>query len=462
LVEESVAQKGVSLDRFEYVRLTDTATGAVRIQCGEQLVFPNATEEFDEKQSAYQLKKGEYIKLTDKSTGEVRVEIGEQTVFPRAMDGTDGATPEKAVQVDEETAALVSSLETGQQRLVTEKGPFFPGPYEEILESRKLIVVQPHEVAITKDENGLFQFYNDHNPLVQRGNDSAKGAAFFLPPHHEQVTMYWGSGTSEEDIKNNVVNNMKTVAYKVPVTMIDTRAQYAFYEYNVRTSDKVELVLEGTIFWQVVDVPAMIAATGDPKGDVWYHARSVLIQAVSRVTFETFMASFNQIVMNATAVDADFYKQRGCMVHNLDVTRYQCVNNETEAVLQEIIQETTNRLNQMQHQESENDVAKAKMDGDIDIARQRAKLIEVQSDNERKQAEMEGKAQGMRLGNNAQSFFDLLSTSGTNASANLELFKFFQEQQTAITRMQSLASGNATLFLTPDDIQLKVQMPGAN
>lgn len=67
----------------------------------------------------------------------------------------------------------------------------------------------------------------------------------------------------------------------------------------------------------------------------------------------------------------------------------------------------------------------------------------------------------MRLGNNAQSFFDLLNTSGTNASAKLELFKFFQEQQTAITRMQSLASGNATLFLTPDDIQLKMQMPGA-
>lgn len=452
----------MSLEKFEYVRLTDTATGAVRIQCGEQLVFPNGTEELGQKQPAYRLKKGEYIKLTDKSTGDVRVEIGEKIVFPRAMDDTDGAAPQQAVQVDEETAALVSSLETGQQRLVTEKGPYFPGPYEEVLEPRKLIVVQPHEVAITKDEHGRFQFYNNHNPLAQRGNASAQGAAFFLQPHHEQVTMMWGSGTSEEDIENHIVNNHKSVAFKVPVTMIDTRAQYAFYEYTVRTADKVELVLEGTIFWQVVDVPAMIAATGDPKGDVWYHARSVLIQAVSRVTFEAFMASFNQIVMNATSVDADFYKQRGCMVHNLDVTRYQCVNNKTEAVLQEIIQETTNRLNQMQHQESENDVAKAKMDGDIEIETQRAKLIEVQSDNARKQAEMEGKAEGMRLGNNAQSFFDLVNTSVTNASAKLELFKFFQEQQTAITRMQSLASGNATLFLTPDDIQLKMQMPGAS
>lgn len=166
----------------------------------------------------------------------------------------------------------------------------------------------------------------------------------------------------------------------------------------MRTSDKVELVLEGTIFWQVVNVPAMIAATGDPKGDVWYHARSVLIQAVSRVTFETFMASFNQIVMNATSVDADFYRQRGCMVHNLDVTRYQCVENKTEAVLQEIIQETTNRLNQMQHQESENDVAKAKMDGDIDLERQRAKLIEVRATTSGSRPRWKGRHRGCASG----------------------------------------------------------------
>merc|ERR1712176_1638006 len=116
------------------------------------------------------------------------------------------------------------------------------------------------------------------------------GTAFFLPPHHTLVTMYWGSGTSKEDLENNIVNNRKSVAFKVPVTKIDTRAQYAFFEYTVRTSDNVELILEGTIFWQVVDVPKMIQATGDPRGDMWYHARSSLIQAISRVSLEEFMA----------------------------------------------------------------------------------------------------------------------------------------------------------------------------
>merc|ERR1712216_705631 len=99
----------------------------------------------------------------------------------------------------------------------------------------------------------------------------------------------------------NVVRNAKSVAYKVPVTKIDLRAQYAFFEYTVRTSDNVELVLEGTIFWQVTDVPQMIHTTGDPKGDVWYHARSALIQAVARATLEGFMAKFSEIVSAATA-----------------------------------------------------------------------------------------------------------------------------------------------------------------
>merc|ERR1712087_693508 len=137
------------------------------------------------------------------------------------------------------------------------------------------------------------------------------------------VTMYWGSAASPDEVANNrLASGKKTVNFKVPVTKIDTRAQYAFFEYTVRTSDNVELVLEGTIFWQVINVPKMIEATGDPKGDVWYHARSALIQAVARVTLETFMARFNEIVTDATSSDDKFYNERGVVVHNIEVTRY--------------------------------------------------------------------------------------------------------------------------------------------
>merc|ERR1712151_113909 len=91
---------------------------------------------------------------------------------------------------------------------------------------------------------------------------------------HELVTMWWGSGTSAEDLKNNIVRNSKSVAFKIPVEKIDTRAQYAFYEYTVRTSDKVELTLEGTIFWQVINVPKMIGKTSDPCWSILNKLRS--------------------------------------------------------------------------------------------------------------------------------------------------------------------------------------------
>merc|ERR1711959_384971 len=98
--------------------------------------------------------------------------------FPAPTEDTrtrDGfAEVRAAVDVNDETAVLVQSKETGQVRLVEEKGLFFPGAQDEILEVRKLIRVQPHEVAIVRDNAGLYAFHS--------GASSGKSAAFFLPP----------------------------------------------------------------------------------------------------------------------------------------------------------------------------------------------------------------------------------------------------------------------------------------
>jgi len=448
-------QKGVSLKRQEYVRLTDTSSGVVRVERGEQLVFPGPTEVLEAKQSAFKLQRNEYIKLLDVATGVVRVEIGEQIVFPSPTEDARSAHVQQAVDVNHDTAVLVLSKETGQQRLVTDRGLFFPGAHDEILEVRQLIRVEPHQVAIVQDNAGVYTFHS--------GASNGKGTAFFLPPHCELVTMHWGSGTSAEDVKNNVVRNMKSPAYKVPVTKIDLRAQYAFFEYNVRTADNVELVLEGTIFWQVLDVPKMIAATGDPKGDVWYHARGCLIQAVSRVTLEDFMSRFNEIVTEATSREGDeFYAERGVTVHVVEVTRYACIDSKTSAVLQEIIQETTNRINRMQHQQSENDVMKEKLSGEIEIEKQRTELIQAKSDNDRMKAIVEGEAEGLRLSKKAQAFLSVMTEALPDASASLDLFKLFEEQRTSTTHTQHLAGGRANLFLTPQDMQLKFNVAAAN
>merc|ERR1719389_647334 len=134
-----------------------------------------------------------------------------------------------------------------------------------------------------------------------------------------------------------------------------------------------------------------------------------MIQAVSRVTLEAFMAKFNEIVTKAAAVDDSFYTERGVKMHALEVTRYACADSATSMVLQEIIQETTNRINQLQQQHSENDVMKEKMTGEIEIEKRKAELIQAKSDNERLRAIIEGEADGLRLAKSASTFLDVLS-----------------------------------------------------
>jgi len=455
VVDGDGPSSATKLSKLQYVEVTETLTGAQSVVAGPRLFFPDVDETVGPMKTAFELQRHQYIKLLDQTSGQLRVERGEATIFPRAHEVAAEGGVHDAVNVDDETAVLVLSRATGQQRLVQEKGLFFPAALEQIIEVRKLVRVEPHEVAIVRDNAGAYTFHS--------GNSSGggEGTAFFLPPHCELVTMYWSSGTSKEDAESHVVRNAKQVAYKVPVQKIDLRAQYAFFEYKVRTSDNVELLLEGTIFWQVADVPRMIERTGDPKGDVWYHARSALIQAVSSVTLETFMASFNTIVSRAATTDAAFYAQRGVQLHGLEVVRYECIDSKTAGVLQEIIQETTNRINRLQKQKSENEVEAERLHSQIDIERQRKQLIEAKTENEKLQAAVEGESEGTRLAKNSLAFLSLLNSSVPEAATRLQLLRFFSEQQTLTTQTEHLSQGKATLFLTPQDFQLRMQVPGA-
>lgn len=252
--------------------------------------------------------------------------------------------------------------------------------------------------------------------------------------------MMWSSGTSPEDLQSNVVRKVTGVAFKVPVKKIDMRPQYAFFEYTVRTSDNVELVLEGQIFWQVSDVAKMIERTGDPKGDVWYHARSALIQAVSKVTLETFMQSFNTIVLEAAATDKAFYDARGVVLHNLEVVRYEPKDAETGRTLQAIIQETTNHINRMQQQRSENEVEKERMAALIEIEKQKAGLIKERTANEKLEASVAGEAEGTRLAQSTLAFMEQLEQSVDDEGKRVALLKFFAEQKTEMAKAKRYAS----------------------
>ncbi len=72
--------------------------------------------------------------------------------------------------------------------------------------------------------------------------------------------------------------------------------------------------------------------TSDTTGDICAHARSQFLERVSRVSLSEFMAKFNKIAAEAHKEDDSFYRQRGCVIHTLEVTGYHCAERKTAEV----------------------------------------------------------------------------------------------------------------------------------
>jgi hypothetical protein len=227
-----------------------------------------------------------------------------------------------------------------------------------------------------------------------------------------------------------------------------------WYEFDVRTRDNVELVLGVTFFWQISHVEKMVVTTDDVPGDICSHARSEIIQSVSKVTLETFLNQFNSIIRDAVTEREDsFYVNRGVDIHSVEVRSITCKEAGTQMILQEIIQETTNRLNRLQKQESENEVSLKQISGQIQNEEMRGKLIEIQSINEQSEAEMDGQAEALRV----KAFLDGLGEN-LNSQEKLLIFNTLKKHE-ALT---DLSKGSAQLFFTPEDVDLRIQTMSHN
>merc|ERR1712178_64460 len=84
-------------------------------------------------------------------------------------------------------------------------------------------------------------------------------------------------------------------------------------------------------------------------------------------------------------------------VHSLEVTRYACAEESTSAVLQQIIQETTNRMNRLSQAESENEVKLFRMQGQIEQERLNGDLLEIQHQHSKEEAAVAGAAEANRV-----------------------------------------------------------------
>jgi len=224
---------------------------------------------------------------------------------------------------------------------------------------------------------------------------------------------------------------------------------YMSFEFNCRTSDNVELVLEGSFFWEIVDLKEMLSFTNDTTGDVCNHARSRFIELVSKRTLVRFMGEFNKIAEQVHKDDqSGFYKQRGVKIHSLEVTGYHCADKRTASVLNDIIQETTNRINRLQQQESQNEVQLREIQGDIEEEKARAQLLEIQAQNAEARAEMEGQAEAQRV----RSFLEALdNTIGMDKA--IGLWQTLRKEDA----LRTISEGEAQLYFTPQDANISIE-----
>jgi regulator of protease activity HflC (stomatin/prohibitin superfamily) len=301
---------------------------------------------------------------------------------------------------------------------------------EEVLEVRELICLSTHQAVVLKDEQGSHHI---------RFGDAKKGTerAFFLPPHWELVTLMWSRGRRREK---------RDLAIRV----FDTRPQYMSFEFNCRTSDNVEMVLEGTFFWEVVDIQAMLEYTGDAPGDVCSHARSCFIQLISKVTLQQFMNEFNAIAKQAHTSDDLFYSQRGLKIHSLEVTRYACADHSTSAILEQIIAETTNRMNRLSCQESENEVCLARLQGEEEQENAKSAVLAIKQQHAVESARAEGLAEAERC----LSFLRHVRAEdkGKDGLAE-ELWHALRKAEA----LKDVSQGNAHVYFTPQDAHLTIE-----
>jgi hypothetical protein len=419
-------REGITLGPTEYLRVRNILSGEVRNEIGPQLYFSKANEEIGKQLPAIPLKHNQYVRLMDNRSGVIRAERGEASVYPEPTEKVLDGGVQDGINIDEDTAVLVRDIGSGQLALITEPQVFIPSPNREIVDVRKRIRLENHETVVIKDEHGKYAF--------RRGTGEPR--AFFLDPYAELVAFCWSTGIHKDE-------------RSLRVTRIDARPKFMWYEFEARTQDNVELVLGITFFWQIVDVEAMVAATDDTPGDICSHARSSIIQSISQVTLEQFLAAFNQVV-RAAVVEADdlFYTERGVILHAVEVRSISCKDPDTQSILQEIIRETTDRINRLQKQASENEVKLQQIEGEIEAEEMTSQLLETRRRNVQAAARMEGDGEAVRV----QAFFDGLD-SGLSPADKVALFNTLRKQEA----IEALSTGTARLYLTPADVDLRIE-----
>eukprot|EP00164_Ancoracysta_twista_P000136 GFYU01000199.1.p1 GENE.GFYU01000199.1~~GFYU01000199.1.p1 ORF type:complete len:612 (+),score=214.11 GFYU01000199.1:191-1837(+) len=415
--------EGYQLSDVDYLHIQSEVTGNKSIVKGPRYYVPSEEEKILEKKKAISLLAHQFVRIIDSRTGVTRVIRGETMVLLEPDERVDGSVGE-AINVDVSQAVLVRDKMTGQLSLITEHQSFVPKANEEVEDIRELIRLEDYHTAVVKNNN-------DGTLIYKKGPDT-----FFLGPHCDLLKMRWSTGLHKD--RRDLV-----------ISLFDARPKFMWYEFEARTQDNVEVVVGITFFWCVEDVRRMVETTDDAPGDICSHARSVIIQAVSKVNFEDFLQNFNSTVQSAVMNEVDtFYTTRGLKIFETEVRSITCKDEKTQLILQEIIQEHTNRINRLLKQESENEVNIRKFEGDLETEKMKEQLLDIRQNLVKKEGNMEGQREAMRI----KAFMEGLGGVINKEDTRIAIFNALRKAET----LEHLSQGKAQLFFTPSDVDLKI------
>jgi len=125
--------------------------------------------------------------------------------------------------------------------------------------------------------------------------------------------------------------------------------------------------------------------------------------------------------------------------------------NSTAMILQEIIQETTNRMNQLQQQESENEVQLRQITGYIEEEKAKGELLCIQAENSNKRSKIEGAMEAERV----SSFLSELGHEfpDLDMKTRITLWMTLRKEDA----LKAVAKGNTKLYFTPADVNLSIE-----
>eukprot|EP00747_Dinoflagellata_sp_TGD_P181579 gnl/TRDRNA2_/TRDRNA2_35459_c0_seq1.p1 gnl/TRDRNA2_/TRDRNA2_35459_c0~~gnl/TRDRNA2_/TRDRNA2_35459_c0_seq1.p1 ORF type:complete len:653 (+),score=140.67 gnl/TRDRNA2_/TRDRNA2_35459_c0_seq1:110-2068(+) len=440
-----IIQKKVRMTNLsprQYAEIEDGLTGMIRYEEGPQMFWITAYERLKGIYNKPRLLKGEYIVLINQAKGTERVLTGPVTYMTLPEEEPLGNGTQKAIYVDADTAVLVKSKLTGIKRLITKFGPFFPEPYDRVVELVKLTRVLPHEGIVIRDVNGDTEV--KLGSMGASGTGGAVGYAFFQEPYTELVTQEWSEYSMPGPDKKQTISQVR-------FQRVDLRSRKLYFTYVSRSSDSVKLRLSGTIFWKVNNLKSLVENTADPVSDVWSRSRSSLVSAVARKTLSAFMAGANKIAADTFANQKNdtFYIDRGIVLQSMELTGFDILDEKTADILQQIIQETTNRVNKLAKVESENQVNAAILAADITKEESRTELIKTKAANDKLLAQTEGEAEGTKLVSAANTFIGGLQSSVPDVNSRISMYRDHNELKSRMRDADTFVNGNAELFLTP-------------